>query len=333
MLSFNILTKSAIININGKAFSVSATHAMYDEIISELKKGKQADENHLLELIDVSKLINAKTFGKVSVTSDSVFYRGKPVGNALTKRILVMLAEGYDIEPWALFMDNVMLNPVVTAREELYRFLESAEMPITPDGHFLAFKNVRPDLLSHHDGKTQHVIGQELSLPMNMVDTNYRNQCSSGLHFCSESYLSQYAGGGGVVLVLKINPKDVVAIPEDYNNAKGRAWRYTPIAILGSDGEARDPKLSKPVVGEVNGNDTWQELEDEIEASEEISFEEEIEETVEVKPKKGVYYNNTTAKKFLRNVKSAGGGRPFAALYNLPRATVQGWIVKARSEV
>jgi hypothetical protein len=44
--------------------------------------------------------------------------------------------------------------------------------------------------------------------------------------------------GGERIVILKINPRDVVSIPTDYNNSKGRACRYEIIGELGVDPDA-----------------------------------------------------------------------------------------------
>ena len=36
-------------------------------------------------------------------------------------------------------------------------------------------------------------------------------------------------GGSSRIMILKINPADVVSIPMDYNRAKGRTWKYQVI--------------------------------------------------------------------------------------------------------
>jgi hypothetical protein len=33
-------------------------------------------------------------------------------------------------------------------------------------------------------------------------------------------------GSGNRVVIVEIDPRDVVSIPSDYNNAKGRCWKY-----------------------------------------------------------------------------------------------------------
>ena len=44
-----------------------------------------------------------------------------------------------------------------------------------------------------------------------------------------------YEEGTGQIIILKINPKDIVAIPRDYNNTKDRCWKYTVIESLVTD--------------------------------------------------------------------------------------------------
>jgi hypothetical protein len=65
----------------------------------------------------------------------------------------------------------------------------------------------------------------------NQVNDDARQTCSAGLHFCSEGYLRNF--GGARVMILKINPRDVVSIPTDYDNSKGRACRYEVVGEVG----------------------------------------------------------------------------------------------------
>jgi hypothetical protein len=47
------------------------------------------------------------------------------------------------------------------------------------------------------------------------------------------SYLNHF--GGARTVIVKVNPRDVVSIPSDYNGAKGRTCRYEVIGELGVD--------------------------------------------------------------------------------------------------
>jgi hypothetical protein len=132
-------------------------------------------------------------------------------------------------------MENMMTNPSFRAVNELYGFLEKNNLPITPDGHFLAYKRVRENYTDCHTGKMDNSVGKVVEMERNKVDDNQNNTCSSGLHFCSENYLRSF--GGERTVIVKINPRDVVSIPTDYDNSKGRACRYEVIGEVGVNPE------------------------------------------------------------------------------------------------
>ena len=167
--------------------------------------------------------------------------------NALTTRMIQMLQDGFPIEPMVKFMENLMSNPSKRAVDELFGFLEKNNLPITPDGHFLAYKKVREDYKDCHTGTMDNSVGQVVEMERNEVDDNKDRTCSSGLHFCSQNYLNHFSGAH--TMILKINPRDVVSIPSDYNDSKGRACRYEVIGELGVN---PDEAFDKPVQENAN---------------------------------------------------------------------------------
>ncbi|MHA1290409.1 MAG: hypothetical protein ACTSPB_23760 [Candidatus Thorarchaeota archaeon] len=127
-------------------------------------------------------------------------------------------------------MTNLKDNPSKRAVDELYGFLEKNLLPLTPDGHFVAYKKVRDNYMDIHSGTFNNSVGQICEMARNEVDEDKDRTCSSGLHFCSLEYLPSFGGwSGSRVMLVKINPRDVVSIPSDYNNSKGRACRYEVI--------------------------------------------------------------------------------------------------------
>jgi hypothetical protein len=135
--------------------------------------------------------------------------------------------------------------------EHLYEFLEVGKNPITEDGCFLAYKAVRGDFLDIYSGKFDNSIGAELKMLRNKVDENQNNTCSSGFHVCSFDYLRHFASAGGHVMVCKVNPADVVAIPADYHNTKMRVCRYEVVGEhLGYYAAADDTLASSSVTND-----------------------------------------------------------------------------------
>jgi hypothetical protein len=237
---------NVVIVIDGMPHTINKTHMTYSKVVEAIKAGEW---DQVKELINPTKVLVNYSRGNVSVVDGEMFWRGQVFHNALATRIVSMLEEGFDIEPMVQFMNNLMRNPSRQAVTELYGFLEKNSLPITPDGCFLAYKRVRGDYKDCHTGTMDNSVGMVVEMERNMVDDNRNNTCSSGLHFCSHSYLASFSGERTVIV--KIDPADVVSIPSDYNDAKGRTCRYT---VIGEVGQSPDDKVefTKPVQSNAN---------------------------------------------------------------------------------
>jgi hypothetical protein len=154
----------------------------------------------------------------------------------LTKMIKLLKTKGIlidDIDAVKPFLINMLENPYIDATHEIYEYCLNMDFEITPDGCFLAYKNVRPDLGSIHDGgKTKHRIGEVTKV--DFFDTDRNAHCSAGLHFCSKGYLPEYPSG--TTIVVKVNPKHVCSIPTDYSFQKGRCIQYVTVGIISKEG-------------------------------------------------------------------------------------------------
>jgi hypothetical protein len=220
--------------IDGKPYSVTSDHPNYSLLIEAIKS-KEWDV--FIDLVDISSKVKqyVQNSGEISIDDGQVFYQGEVVHNTLATRIVSFMEEGLPFEPLIAFLQNIMQNPSKSAIDELYDFLEVGELPITEDGHFLAYKNVRGNYMDIHSGTFRNQIGDVCSMPRNKVCDDRELTCSSGLHFCSIAYLPHFADCNGHTMIVKINPADVVSIPKDYNNTKGRCARYEVVAEYKED--------------------------------------------------------------------------------------------------
>ena len=158
-----------------------------------------------------------------------------PLADVFIKKIEKMSEQGFTVQPLINFISNLYKNPSQVSIDELFLFLESNDLPITDDGHFVAYKIVKSNYKDIYTGTFSNIIGSIIEVDRDSVDTDRNNTCSHGLHFCSRSYLDQYGSSSRDTdrcLLVKINPADVVSIPSDYNNAKGRTWRYEVIGEM-----------------------------------------------------------------------------------------------------
>lgn len=230
MFPYIMQGKNLTVVIDNRPHTITETHICYGKIIEALRA---QDWDAVRDLIEPRKVVINYGRGHVKIVDDVFYWRDEVMHNAMTTRMTAMLRDGFSVEPLAAFMENLMQNPSKRAVDELYGFLEKNNLPITPDGHFLAYKRVRGNYHDCHTGKMDNSIGKIVEMERNRVDDNRDRTCSSGLHFCSESYLTAF--GGERTVIVKINPRDVVSIPSDYNEAKGRACRYEVIGEVGRD--------------------------------------------------------------------------------------------------
>ena len=224
------ITPGAITLVDGANVRIVPTTSMnYKRLAEELRK-PQHDVALVRDLADISRFVARVSHGDVQISGDEVRWKGTAVHNAISDRIISLLRDGHDLEPLALFLGRVMLNPSKFAQEELFQWLEAGNMPITPDGCFLAFKAVRYDFKDKHTGTLDNSVGQVVSLDRSKCDPDRRNECSTGLHWCSPGYLKHFASGGDPIMIVKVDPADVTAIPQDYKHHKGRSCRYEVLA-------------------------------------------------------------------------------------------------------
>jgi hypothetical protein len=225
---------SFTIFMNNQAYNVGVNHPNYQAISDALKQKKY---DNLVNLVDIPKTIEKKfaatqsNDSQVEVRDGTVYYGGQAVHNCVASKILEFLREGFSFEPLTAFLKNLMENPSFKSVERLYAFLEKNNHPITEDGFFLAYKRVRDDYLDFYSGTFDNTPGQTCKMLRNKVEDDPNKTCSNGLHVANLDYAqNHYHSGQGKLVVCKVNPKDVVSVPTDYNESKMRVSEYVVLA-------------------------------------------------------------------------------------------------------
>jgi len=222
---------------------LKGTHS-YQPVYEAVKEGEL---ERAWVLADPAYALEKYANGRVTIQDGVVYYNGEPVHNTLTMRILDMSAEGFNIEPMCLFLDNLRMNPSKRSIDELYSFMDDNQLPISNDGHIMAYKNVRENYYDKHSGTFRNMVGDVCEMSRGEVEDDREKTCSDGLHFCSWKYLEGFWGTSGKTMKVKIHPRDVVSIPTDYDNAKGRCCRYEVVAEMAND----DDKLTGAVYDDI----------------------------------------------------------------------------------
>lgn len=277
--AWNIQPRSVTVHFNnGDDFVWPENHPNLTKVRDAIKARAPADE--LRALMDVVSTIKAalspvaKTGAGITVTREGVFYGGEEIHMSVTERIIQHSSEGLPVEPLCNFLEKLLGgNQRREAVLSLYDFLEANNIPITEDGDFIVYKKVRNDYKDIHSGTFDNSVGAKPRVPAWQVEADRDQTCAKGLHVCSRAYLPHFGSGdGNRVVICKVNPADVVAVPRDYNNSKMRVCGYEVIGELNDKQKADifdNVKIVRP--GDFSDTVTWDEswAKDDDEAMEE----------------------------------------------------------------
>jgi hypothetical protein len=266
--------------LKNKAYQVLPDHINYRLIMDSLQS---ASEDELLELVDIQTAVATFSQGRVEVKNGQVLYDGEEVHGAISKRILEFMSKGLPFQPLVNFLDNLMENPSMQSQTELYDFLEHQYLPITEDGHFLAYKAVRNDYKDKYAGTFDNRVGSVCEMRRAKVDDNRGVGCSQGLHAGALNYVASYGSvdSGDKIVIVKINPKDVVSVPNDCNCEKLRTCRYEVVGEY--QGELLKP-LYKSEFSEDDYDDEEEALYDEYDDAYWNSFDDDEEDEEDYDP-------------------------------------------------
>jgi hypothetical protein len=205
---------------------------------------KNNNVEHFEACYDIVSHLNSYCEGYVNCADGVLNWDGIKMPNMFTSTILDMVKQGFPFEPMLNFLDNMSQNPSDHAIVELFDFMENKHMPITMDGHFLAYKAVRSDCKDIYSGTFDNSVGSVCSVPRSQVDGNRDNGCGKGLHVGAIDYAKSYGGinldedgdndGGNQLMICKVNPRDVVSVPTDHKFQKLRTCRYEVVSKFDS---------------------------------------------------------------------------------------------------
>ncbi len=175
---------------------------------------------------------------------------GDPVEEIVLTTALRLCRDNADLAPLGKFLSRLDRNPSESSRSQLFGWLKAGGFTITTDGLIVGYKSVRRDGLSAHEGKepvtvtrqdgstetvTGHVpypVGATIWMARNLVDSDRHSACSVGLHVGTFGYAQ---GFSAQMLVVLVDPADVVSVPADCNAQKMRVCRLHVAALHDGD--------------------------------------------------------------------------------------------------
>lgn len=244
--------------IKGKPIYINSNDPRYDEITAAVLDGDNDKLEEMLQL-NTEEFIVAKIQEEVENFDDlkfrkitnadgdvvlSVTYKTLDLPKVLSDKLIGLWKSGcQDFSHFFKFIDKLLANHSTRARNELYTFLESCDLPITQDGNFIAYKGLMPNFYSLHGnnktrvisgevnncGQIKNTVGSVISVVTEDVDTNCNNYCSCGLHVGSYKYARSF---GNIVVAVEVDPSDVVSVPLDYGCEKCRVSSYKVLNVV-----------------------------------------------------------------------------------------------------
>ena len=245
--------------IEGKTHSVSQDSPLFEAVCIAVKN---EDLDSVSRLFNVKQCLADYSAGSIKLVNGELLYRDQLIHSALSARIVQSFNDGFDVGPMCKFMEKLYRNPDPDAIDGLWGFLESCNLPITAEGKFVAYKMVSSDFLDLYTHKIDNSPGTTVKVDRSEVEKAPEKTCSRGLHFASRYYIEAGNYGsrakGDRLVVVEIDPADVVSIPIDYKFAKGRCCGYKVLGEI--DWETELP--AGVVTNEYNDAETEEKYDD-----------------------------------------------------------------------
>lgn len=245
MISYRLSDTSLTVYVNGEVYTVDNEHKNIVRIRAALAAN---DADALQNALDIKKAVVEYTHGKVSVKGGQVLYNGTPAHSALVDEILRFLEKGQKFEPLVAFLDNLMQNPSYNSIDSTFAFRKVGNLPITPDGCFLGYRSVKANWKDWYSGKVDNSVGSKPFMERGLCDDTRAVACSKGFHVGTLDYVRtfNFKRDGGHVIIVKVNPKDVVSVPSDVRESKLRVNTYEVV------GEWNDVPLCDTICEDLN---------------------------------------------------------------------------------
>jgi hypothetical protein len=232
--------------LNGRSRSYIVESEQGRQLIELLKQTPQPIDQ-IGEIAEIVTWVVKLSKGRVSVDDNQqIRLDGRSIDYGLSGRALQIIQQGMSFDSLANFIELLSENPDKSVAEDLYRFMERGALPLDEDGHILAFKKVKDDYMSYFSGahKVRYMPGDTPSMPREECDPNRHKTCSRGLHACSMEYLNFWYSQSGKVMIVRINPRDVTAIPADHQDQKLRCCLMEVVGeIPEEDAKTHFPKV------------------------------------------------------------------------------------------
>jgi len=229
-----ISEKTIVLHYDGQKINIqkATDNLLFEELKVLVEAG---DEKELIRrFTDVKKRMEKYTGGVITVIEGQARLKGDEttIPKVILDKLVDMEKTKEDFLPLIRFWKKLKLNPNPASREDLYGFVIANKVPLTEGGDIVVEKGVSQKrggvpghLIDGHSGTVDNSVGNTVSMARANVDDDNRQTCSNGLHVAAPDFVRRH-WSQPIIIECIVNPRDVVAVPHDYNNTKMRVCRY-----------------------------------------------------------------------------------------------------------
>lgn len=265
---FTITNESVTVIIDGETHTVKAGDPNFEKARDAVLAKNWSQVPKLLS----RGLALANWAGGLFTFRDNrMTFRGEPLPDGIHTRMLAMAEKNEDPSYLMRFWQNLSENPSWRSVDQLWDFLKNQGIPIDEDGYIIAYKSVQADYKDKYTSKVSNHVGAEIEMPRNKISDDPTLQCHFGYHAGALKYARDfYFRTGDRIIVVRINPRDVVCIPNDHSFQKMRVCKYV---VLGNFGDI----LPDTIYNLADDEAIFPKAPDSFESSDEDDFEDDFE--------------------------------------------------------
>ena len=260
--------------IDNRPVKFDASHPSYIGLVECVEA---SDEAEFKKLMDTGSIIEDWSSHEFEYRDGELYFEGEQVPPEPVERIVKCLKGGFSAAPTLNYCRRVFSNVSNRALTEGFKWLQHKGIAITDEGMVVGYKGVKAysggedhcfddlmgnsikngDLVDIYTGKSfRNNIGDKPSMKRRKVCDDHTQGCAAGLHVGTYDYACNWAGSGGVVVLVQFDPKDIVSVPSDSGFRKIRVSEYEVMQI------AREEIEESVVESFENDEDDWDELEE-----------------------------------------------------------------------
>lgn len=199
--------------------------------------------------------------GSLSLRNGKIYFGEERLEDTLATHMLSLLDDSNapkDEKMWrsyVKFLDNMYQNVNPEIREQLFRWMNYENQSgnafaITEDGCIIGYKGCQGTVLEpmskftgyaivdgvEYNGHIPNKVGSVVQMPRSAVTHDPSVGCSQGLHVGTRDYATLWAP---ILLLVKVNPRDVVSVPFECSSQKMRVCEYTVLKVTDASDEHR----------------------------------------------------------------------------------------------